>query len=331
MARFLNVGIIQMPVSDDTVTNLKYIEKSVAALMGGYRRPELIVGVECIATLTPDEIPGTLTEYFSKIAKKYGIYFIPGTICEKSKELPEGKYYNTAPIFNPKGELIDCYRKMVPWRPVEDMIEPGNRYVVFDIPEKQAKIGVQICYDLNFPEISRNETLLGAQVLLKLTLDPQELYLLNRPIHFARALENQAYLISTNGVGFHHNSRLYGHSMAIDPQGNLLWEAEEAEAIATVTLDLDLVDRCREYGTMFIEHYLQHVRDYPLPMPFSDDIKKAPLFQHMNKISETLKEYEKEMKQKGISEIGNCIEQEPDIQIVQNNLIEFMKAQKTNQ
>lgn len=325
MSRFLNVGIIQMPVNDDTVTNLKYIEKSVAALMSGYRRPELIVGVECIATMTPDTIPGALTDYFSKIAKKYNIYFIPGTICEKSPELPEGKYYNTAPIFNTKGELIDSYRKMIPWRPVEDMIEPGNRYVAFDMPEKQTKIGVQICYDLNFPEISRNETLLGAEVLIKLTLDPQELYSLNRPIHFARALENQAYLISTNGVGFHHNARLYGHSMAIDPQGNLLWEAGENESIAIITLDLDFVSRCRIYGTLFIEHYLQHVRDYELPMPFANDIKQAPLFQTLTKIPETAKEYDKEMQLKGISEMGNFIVQEPDITAIHQNFIDFIK------
>lgn len=325
MSRFLNVGIIQMPVSDDTVTNLEYIEKSVATLMSGCRRPELIVGIECIATLTPDTIPGALTEYFSKIAKKYGVYLIPGTMCEKSAALPEGKYYNTAPIFNTKGELIDCYRKMVPWRPVEDMIEPGNRYVAFDIPEKQTKIGVQICYDLNFPEISRNETLMGAEVLIKLTLDPQELYLLNRPIHFARALENQAYLISTNGVGFHHSASLYGHSMAIDPQGNVLWEAGENPALATVTLDLDLVSRCREYGTLFIEHYLQHVRDYPLPMPFANNIKQAPLFQTLKKIPETAVEYDKAMQLEGFSEIGNLVVEEPDIEKINQNLIDFIK------
>ena len=248
MGRFLNVGVIQMPVSHDTSENLQYIEDSVASLMAGFRRPELIVGVESISSFTPEPIPGSITEYFGKMAKKYGIYLIPGTICEKSDDLPEGKYYNTAPIFNPKGELIDYYRKMVPWRPVEDMVEPGKRYVVFDIPEKQTKIGVQICYDLNFPEISRNETLMGAEVLVKLTLDPQELYLLNRPIHFARALENQAFLVSTNGVGFHHSAHLYGHSMVIDPEGNLLWEAGETKSAAVITLDLDSVSRCREIG-----------------------------------------------------------------------------------
>ena len=217
---------------------------------------------------------------------------------------------------------------MVPWRPVEDMVEPGNRYVVFDIPEKRTKIGVQICYDLNFPEISRNEALMGAEVLLKLTLDPQELYLLNRPIHFARALENQTFLVSTNGVGFHHSTHLYGHSMVIDPQGNLLWEAGERESAAVITLDLDLVEQCRVYGTMGIEHYIQHVRDYNLPMPFTGHIEQAPLFQTLSKVPKTLKEYQKEMKIKGISEIGKQIEQQPDISEIEHRFIDFMEKRK---
>ncbi len=328
MGRFLNVGIIQMPVSEYTSENLEYIEKSVASLMSGFRTPELIVGVESISSFTPEYIPDSITEYFGKIAKKYGIYLIPGTLCEKSDELPEGKYYNTAPIFNPKGELVDIYRKMVPWRPVEDMVEAGNRYVVFDIPEKQTKIGVQICYDLNFPEISRNETLMGAEVLVKLTLDPQELYLLNRPIHFARALENQAFLVSTNAVGFHHSTHLYGHSMVIDPQGTLLWEAGETASAAVITLDLDLVEKCRVYGTMGIEHYIQHVRDYDLPMPFTGNMEQSPLFQTLTKVPKTLKEYQKEMRAKGISEIGNPVEQQPDISEIERCFAEFMEKRK---
>ena len=95
-------------------------------------------------------------------------------------ELPGGQFYNAAPIFGPDGRLIDVYRKMAPYRPAEPAV-PGRRYVVFDIPEKQTKVGVQICYDLNFPEISRNETLMGAEVLVKLTMDPTELYQINKP------------------------------------------------------------------------------------------------------------------------------------------------------
>lgn len=325
MGRFLNVGIIQMPVSSDTAVNLKYIEDKVADLMSGYHKPELVLGVECIECFTPESIPGPMTEYFGKIAKKYGIYFIPGTMFEKSEDLPEGICYNSAPVFNPKGELVDVYRKMAPWRPAEELTMPGNKYVVFDIPEKQTKVGVQICYDLNFPEISRNETLMGAEVLVKLTMDPQELYGLNKYVHYARALENQAYLVSTNGVGHFGSTHLYGNSLVIDPQGQMLWEAGQEACVATVTLDLDLVKRCREYGTMFLDHYIQHLRDYNFPMPYGDDVTKAPLFQTLRKTPAKIDDYEADVKPVGVCEIGNRIVIEPDMEAYEKNLREFLK------
>lgn len=325
MGRFLNVGIIQMPVSADTAVNLQYIEDRVAALMSGFHKPELVLGVECIECLTPEPIPGPMTEYFGRIARKYGIYFIPGTIYEQSGDLPEGMFYNSAPIFNPKGELVDVYRKMAPWRPAEEHAAPGKRYVVFDIPEKQTKVGVQICYDMNFPEISRAEMLMGAEVLVKLTMDPQELYLLNKHIHYARALENQAYFVSTNGVGYYNNTSLYGHSQVIDPQGNLLWEGEQTEAIATVTLDLDLVSRCRRYGTMFMDHYVQHLRDFQIPpVPYMEDLAKAPVYQTLPACPGTAVDYEADVKPAGVCELGRLTPMEPDLEQMERNLRDFL-------
>jgi len=325
MGRFLNVGIIQMPVDNDTVVNLKYIEEKTAELMSAYHKPELVVGVECIESFTPQYIPGgSITKFFSQIAKKHGIYFIPGSMYEKHDDLPEGRFYNSAPIFNPKGELIDVYSKMAPWRPAEENAEPGKKYVVFDIPEKQTKVGVQICYDLNFPEISRNETLMGAEVLVKLTLDPQELYGLNKPVHFVRALENQAYLVSTNCVGFFNGTHLYGNSLVINPEGQLIWEAGQTESICTVTLDLDLVTRSRQYGTLFLDHYLQHLRDYNFPMPYADDVTKAPLFQTLRRTPCTVDEYEADVQPKGVCTIGRRNEVSIDLEQYEKNLKDFL-------
>jgi predicted amidohydrolase len=324
MGRFLNVGIIQMPVDQDTAVNLRYIEKKTNELMSAYHKPELIVGVECMESFTPQYIPGSMTEFFSGIAKKHGIYFIPGSMYEKHDDLPKGKFYNSAPIFNPNGELIDVYRKMAPWRPSEDLAEPGKKYVVFDIPEKDTKVGVQICYDLNFPEISRNETLMGAEVLVKLTLDPQELYGLNKNVHFTRALENQAFLVSTNCVGFFNGAHLYGNSLVVNPEGQLLWEAGQTETICTVTLDLDLVRRSREYGTMFLDHYLQHLRDYNFPMPYADDITSAPIFKGLRKTPTNIDEYEADVKQVGVCEIGNRNEVDIDFNKLEKNLEDFL-------
>jgi len=301
MGRFLNVGIIQMPVSKDTAVNLDYMQKKVKDLMCSYHRPELIVGVEGgIGYFTPEEIPGPITDYLGQIARENKIYFIPGTMYEEK----DGLVYNAAPVFNPEGKLIAVYRKMAPWRPAEDAAAPGREYVVFDIPEKKTKVGVQICYDLNFPEISRNETLMGAEVLVKITMDPEELYHLNKPVHYTRALENQAYLVSTNGVGVFGGTNLYGNSLVINPEGHLLWEAGAHETVATVTMDLDLVSRSREYGTIFMDHYLQHLREYAFPMPYSNDVASAPLYQSLEPAPKNVAEYESQVKKIGALNVG---------------------------
>jgi len=326
MGKFLNVGIIQMPVSKDTATNLKYIEEKVDALMTAYHKPELILGVEGgIGYFTPEEIPGPITDFLGNIAKKHEIYFIPGTMYEVSDEAEEGKFFNTAPIFNPKGELVDAYRKMAPWYPAEEFTSPGKDYVVFDIPEKDTKVGVMICYDSNFPEISRNLTLLGAEVIVKLTQDPEEICRINKPIHYARALENQAYLVSTNGVGFFGGTSLYGNSLVINPEGHLVWEANNTETVATTTLDLGLVKRVREYGTCFMDHYLKHVKQFNFKMPYANNIHEAPLFKNLEAAPSSVEEYEKKVKEVGVCEIGKTSNQEVDFDGFKNNLNEFFK------
>ncbi len=324
MGRFLNVGVIQMPVEADTVVNLEYLEARLAEMMAGYHKPELVVGIECLECYTPQTIPGTMTEYFSRMAKKYGIYFIPGSIYEIHPDLPKDVYYNSAPVFNPQGELIAVYRKIAPWKPTEEFVQPGREYVVFDIPEKNTKIGVQICYDINFPEISRNEALMGAEVLVKLTMDPEELYLLNKHLHYARAIENQAYVVSTNVTGFFDGGRMYGNSMIVSPEGHAVWETGSEPTYATVTLDLDMVSRARRYGTIFMDHYLQHLRDFKIPMPFASDVSKAPVYKNLPPAPQSIDAYEEEVKPQGVCVIGKRIVEDMDCGILEEKLDAYL-------
>lgn len=325
MDRFLNVGVIQMPIKEDTVQNYHYLEDALERIMSGYHKPELVVGVECLQSYTPEPIPGPSSDYFAGLAKKYGIYFIPGTVYEYSDTLPEGLFYNTAPVYNPEGELIDTYRKMAPWYPSEEFACPGDHYVVFEIPEKKTKIGVQICYDLNFPEVSRNETLMGAEVLVKLTMDPQELYQLNKHVHYTRALENQAYLVSTNCVGPYGGFQMYGHSQVISPEGNLIWEGAQEESIATVTLDLDLVKRCRTYGTCFMDHYLQDLKYYNFPMPYAGKIDQAEVYEQMPEPPVNVAAYDKNVSRLGVAKIGKRAVIDHDLESYRAKVDEFLK------
>lgn len=291
MGRYLNVGIIQMPVGTDTKENLSVLEESLEAIMLNPRKPHIVVGCESVAGDIGQPIPGPQSDRWAAMAKKHEIYFIPGSMGEWETGLCEnGPFYNTAPVYNPHGELITKYRKMAPYRPLEDGI-PGKDYCVFSLPEKDTKIGLQICYDLNFPEISRNLALLGAEVLIKITLDPSELHKINYHLHFARAIENQAFMVSTNATGKYMANLNCGNSMVIDPEGQLIWEAGENPCNSVITLDLDMVTRARQYGSLHMDHYMQHLRDYNFPMPYAGKIEKAPLYKNIRPTCQNLEQY----------------------------------------
>ena len=297
MSRYMNIGIIQMPVSTNVQNNLLCLEDALDALMLNPRKPDLVIGCESVAADIGESIPGPQSDKWATMAKKYNIYFIPGSIGEWDQHLSkEGPFYNTAPVYGPDGTLITKYRKMAPYRPLEDGI-PGKEYCVFSIPEKNTCIGLQICYDLNFPEISRNETLMGAEVLVKITLDPSELRRINYHLHFARAVENQAFFISTNATGNYISNLNYGNSMVIDPEGLLLWEAGESPCNAVITIDLDQVSRVRQYGSLHMDHYLQHLRDYNFPMPYANEVAKAPVFKNIKATCQNIDQYLKARKE----------------------------------
>jgi len=141
MKRYLNLGILQMPIDQNTETNLKFITTQVERMMDNYHRPELIVGVEeGICSREPQPIPGPATKALCEIARKFGIYFLPGSMAEAHPDLDEGRSYNSAPIINPAGEIIAVYRKICPWHPAESSV-PGREYIVFPIPEKKRRSG----------------------------------------------------------------------------------------------------------------------------------------------------------------------------------------------
>lgn len=303
MGRFLNIGMMQMPIDTERKRNLELISRNVDHLMSGYLEPEMIIGVECgINIFKPEPIPGPSTEFLQEIARKYHIYFIPGTIAESRIGNENGRYYNSAPIIDPDGNLLAVYRKIAPWYPSEDSV-PGDEYTVFDIPQKKTRIGVEICYDMNFPEISRNLTLMGAEVIVKLAADPERLFEPYRHMTSVRALENQVYFVSTNGTGNFMGSSLYGHSSICDPEGAKIWEAGREPCCCTVTLDLERVITTRECGAFFMDQNLNLLRQLNLPMPFADDIGKAPVFNGLDLPATSVKAFQRKLKKFGVGTI----------------------------
>lgn len=181
------------------------------------------------------------TRALGAIAKQHNIWFVPGSICEVG---PHGEFYNTAPVFSPSGELVTFYRKIFPWRPSEPFT-PGGEFSTFDIPGV-GRVGLSICYDSWFPEVTRQLGWMGTELVLNVvkTTTPdrgQELVLAR-----ANSIVNQTFTVSVNcaapvGVGL---------SLVVDPEGRVLEETFDAEPAELVTtIDFSEVERVRREGT----------------------------------------------------------------------------------
>lgn len=215
-----------------------------------------------------EAIPGPLTERLQALARKTRQWLIPGSMWE----LDGDKMYNTALVISPEGEIVAKYRKMFPWLPYEAGTTPGDQFCVFDIPDV-GRFGLMICYDMWFPETSRQLAWMGAEVILQPTLTPTS----DRPLELvmarANALFNQCYFVSVNGIGEWGG----GRSTIIDPDGRILQEASTNQTFMTEILDLDLVKRTREFGTLGLGQTLKQLRDsgHKFPVYEDDNLSKG--------------------------------------------------------
>ncbi|MCP5118172.1 MAG: carbon-nitrogen hydrolase family protein, partial [bacterium] len=106
-----------------------------------------------------EPIPGPSTEYFGGLAKKHNLYIVVG-LYERDRHL----IYNTSALLGPDGEMVGKYRKVAPARDeMRKGIMPGTEYPVFDT--RFGKVGMMICFDNFMPEVARNLTLNGAEVI----------------------------------------------------------------------------------------------------------------------------------------------------------------------
>ncbi len=95
-----------------------------------------------------------------------------------------------------------------------------------------------------------------------------------------------------------------------------------------MTLDLDLVDRCRKYGTNFQDHYLRHLFEYNFPMPYADDFKKAPLYEAIGEGPVNAAEYDENIKDVMENPIGKRAPESMDVDTWQKNLDDFLTSKK---
>ncbi len=251
MSKTITIASIQMFVHKNKKQNVKQVKNYLKYLSKVFPQVEMVVFPELSVSesaLEPEEqaenIPGELTRLFSRLAKKHGLWLIPGSIYEKSGS----KVYNTSVVFSPEGDLVGKYRKRFPWCPYEKTV-PGKDPFVFTV-EGVGKIGLMICYDLWFPEVARDLVDLGAEVLLVPTMTTTGDRSQEQIISQATAITQQAYVVSCNGVGFGG----VGGSLIVDPDGNILQQSGGSPFVQTAIIDFERVAMLRDKGVAGISH-----------------------------------------------------------------------------
>ena len=187
----------------------------------GYVVRDLIYGLA-------EEIPGPSTRIIERIARKTGMHIVFG-MPEKSKKT-QATLHNTAVLVGPKG-FIGKYRKM--YLPTHSVFEekryfrPGHKAAVFN--SDLGKIGLLICYDIYFPEVTRLARLEGAQLTVCISASPAVRRSYFEILTAARAVENTTFLAFVNLVGVEDGLQFWGGSRLVGPNGRVLAQAKYDE------------------------------------------------------------------------------------------------------
>lgn len=185
-----------------------------------------------------DDVPGRITRDIQEAARSLGVHVVWPSYRRGRKR---GVVYNSAILIGPDGEIIGVYDKTHPF-PLEQRerggwVTRGNRAEVFET--SLGDIGMIICYDGDFPELSRLLAVKGAEVVVRpaaLLRSFDIWYITNA----ARAYDNHVYVLATNSVGPDAGGSYYfGHSMIVNPIAWRLAQARGGEEIITAKLDPD--------------------------------------------------------------------------------------------
>ncbi|XP_008216975.1 deaminated glutathione amidase isoform X1 [Nasonia vitripennis] len=207
-----------------------------------------------------ESLDGSIVQRYKELALKEDMWLSLGgvheAVCFKPKLPEKGKTQNAHIIINNKGELVSIYRKIHLFdmenketgvRLMEsDYVLKGSK-IVPPVASPAGKIGLSICYDMRFPELSLCLRNMGAQILTF----PSAFTYQTGAAHWevllrARAIETQCYVIAAAQVGTHNKKRVsWGHAMIVDPWGTVVAQCMEKQGVAVAEIDLDIVNKVR--------------------------------------------------------------------------------------
>jgi nitrilase len=196
---------------------------------------------------------GAVQRFLAETARELGLWVAGGTLPLAAGD--DAHVRNTCLVFSPAGERVARYDKIHLFRfdngreryDESRVIERGEQPVAFELRDRAGRawrVGMSVCYDLRFPELYRG---LNADVLLV----PSAFTYVTGQAHWelllrARAVENLAYVIAPAQGGLHENGRrTWGHSMVVDPWGEVQARREEGAGVVTADLDVARLTQLR--------------------------------------------------------------------------------------
>jgi predicted amidohydrolase len=196
------------------------------------QKADLVVLGECVTIVgngfkavdAAEAIPGPSTEFFGRLAKQHDLYLVAG-LYERAGHL----IYNTSVLVGPDGRLVGKYRKVtLPRDEIASGVAPGHEYPVF--PTRFGRVAMMVCYDGFFPEVARQLTNRGAEVIA------WPVWGCNPDLAKARAVENHVYLVSSTYEDVSSNWML---TAVWDHAGSTIALAKQWGTVAVAEVDLD--------------------------------------------------------------------------------------------
>lgn len=248
------VAVVQLRASEHKDENLKISIGCIKEAKS--KNADLVAFPEFLMAYSP---PSQSAEELSKMAESTDGEFVSAlkhaaktnsisvvaTIYEKSKL--QNRVYDTALLIDSKGNLSATYRKLHLYDALgfkeSDKLVAGND-LIKPVKTNVGSLGMMICYDIRFPEMSRILTLMGADTLVLPSAWVQgEMKLEHwQTMLRARAIENGCYVVAPDQVG-----NIYiGHSMVVDPFGKIILDMREKEGIEVVDFNAELVKNVRD-------------------------------------------------------------------------------------
>ncbi|MFB0616290.1 carbon-nitrogen family hydrolase [Streptomyces sp. AGS-58] len=255
----MRASLIQIAVDEDESVGSR--RRRAAALVRAQAGADLVVLPELWTTgafayedfgREAEPLEGPTCQAMAGAARDAGVWLHAGSVPERAASgggsaTQDGSLYNTSLVFSPSGELAAAYRKIHRFgfdKGEAVLMGAGRELVTVRLPG--TTLGVATCYDLRFPELFRGLVDAGAEMLVIPAGWPER-----RRAHWtllaqARAVENQAFVLACGTAGTHAGVPQAGHSIVVDPWGEVLAEAGSGEEVLTVDLDPAKVSATRE-------------------------------------------------------------------------------------